>query len=64
MVLYEHLNIINRAAIDEFFAARVARQKGLPCEMRRIFHRGLRPSAIVCGFKKIILKILLILSKN
>ena len=29
MNLYRHFNKIDREAIDEFFAARVARQKGL-----------------------------------
>ena len=29
IALYTHLNIFNREAIDVFFAARVAREKGL-----------------------------------
>jgi hypothetical protein len=37
--------IFNRDAIDVFFAAQVARQKGMPSEMRSLFYRGLRPSA-------------------
>jgi hypothetical protein len=45
MHLYKHININNRIAIGEFFAAQVARQNGMPCEMRSLFHRGLRPSA-------------------
>ena len=49
MNLSKNINKNNRGAIDEFFAAQVARQKGMPCEMRSLFQRGLRPSAFVCG---------------
>jgi hypothetical protein len=64
MILYKHPNIINRVAIGSFgraglpaIASRsgeaggVARPKGMPCEMRSQFHRGLRSSAIVCGYE-------------
>jgi hypothetical protein len=48
MVLYRHINIIDREAIDVFFAGRLVPSKR--SEVAGVGRqKGLRPSAFICG---------------